>query len=327
MQIPVTTSGRTHPYHPNVRPRLSPRPRVFCGARLFFKPTLLLMTAVIGVSAQESAILTNNGEPMRVAYGCAEEDLQWAGMACDGDESCAIYLELSSVVPDGGKIVAAGNLHSTSATLGSILLLSDDSGATWKEPAARIRGSALDQLQFYNPQTGWAAGETQYPLPRDPFFLVTTDGGASWRQTPVGEEGLAGAVQRFWFDSDRHGELIVDAGKAAEGGRYFSYESETGGDNWTLLGKSDQLPKLRHAPASGPASGDDAGWRARPSKDGKAFQIEQRAGGQWMPVASFLIEVANCRIQAGDLKEPAPPADPIAAPTPATADPKQRRKK
>ena len=115
---------------------------------------------------------------MRVAYSCAEEDLQWAGMSCSDSQPCPIYLELNSVVPDGKKIIAAGDLHSSSATIGSVLLLSDDSGATWREPTTRIRGSALDQLQFLNPQAGWAAGETLYPLPRDPFFLITTDGGA-----------------------------------------------------------------------------------------------------------------------------------------------------
>ena len=305
MQIPVTTSGRIHPYHPNMRPRLFPK--------------ALLVLAALNLSAQDSPVLTNTGEPMRVAYSCAEDDLQWAGMSCSDDEPCPIYLELNSVVPNGKKIVVAGDLHSSSATIGSVLLLSDDAGATWRESSARIRGSAIDQLQFYNLQAGWAAGETQYPLPRDPFFLVTTDGGSSWRQRLVGEEGLAGSVQRFWFDSAQHGELIVDAGKASDGGRYFSYESETGGESWSLRGKSDQLPKLRHAPPPG----DDPDLRVLPSKDGKAFRIERRAGGQWTSVASFLIEVANCRVHSGELKEPAQPRED--APTPPEPTPKRRR--
>jgi hypothetical protein len=308
MQIPVTTSGRIHPYHPNMRPRLFLRLGPGC------KAFALVVFATFTVSAQESPVLTNGGEPMRVSYACTEEDLQWAGMSCSDDEPCAIYLELNSVVPDGKKIAAAGDLHSRSVTIGSVLLLSDDSGVTWREAAARIRGSALDQLQFYNLQSGWAAGETQYPLPRDPFFLVTTDGGASWRERLVGEEGSAGSVQRFWFDSAQHGELIIDAGKTSGSSRYFSYESETGGESWSLVGMSGQPPKLRRAPSSV----EDPDWRARPSKDGKAFQIEQRTGDQWKSVASFLIEVANCRVRPGELKEPEPPADAQvpAAPTP-----------
>jgi hypothetical protein len=305
------------------------RPRLYraVGGRISRALTFLAMA--LSVSAQQSAILTNSGiltnndEPMRLAYSCAEEDLQWAGMSCSDDEPCPIYLELNSVVPDGRKIFAAGDLHSNAATISSVLLMSDDSGATWREPAARMRGTALDQMQFYNPEAGWAAGETQYPLPRDPFFLITTNGGGSWRQQLVGEEDSSGAIQRFWFDSERHGELIIDAGKGSEGGRYHSYESETGGENWTLRGKSDQLPKLRRAPPAG----DDADWRTRPSKDGKAIQIEERTGGQWKSVASFLIEAANCRPQAGELKEPPAPEENRAPEPPAPATPKQRQRR
>jgi hypothetical protein len=299
------------------------RPRLFTPvARALMRAVSALMPTLVLLSAQESSILNNHGEPMQVAYTCAEDDLQFAGMSCTDDEPCPIYLELSSVAADGRKIVVAGDLHSSSATLGSVLLLSEDAGGTWKEPAARMRGSALDQLQFYNPQTGWAAGETQYPLPRDPFFLLTTDGGATWRQHLVGEEGSAGAVQRFWFDSAQHGEAIVDAGKTSESGRYLSYESETGGESWTLTGRRDQLPKLPHAPPPG----ENPDWRLSPSKDGKAFRIEQRADGEWTPVASFLIEVANCRVHAGELKEPAPPDDAV-APEPATANPAPKRRR
>jgi hypothetical protein len=259
--------------------------------RLFF----VFWAAAFCAFAQESPLLINSGDPMRVAYSCAEEDLQWAGMSCSDADPCAIYLELNSVVANGvangKKIVAAGDLHGSSATIGSVLLQSDDSGATWREPAPRIRGSALDQLQFFNPQIGWAAGETLYPLPRDPFFLVTTDGGASWRQHAVGEEDLPGTVQRFWFDSQRHGEVIVDVGNVAADSRYLSYESETGGESWSLNGRSGQLPKLRYAP---PIT-EDQGWRARPSSDGKTLRIERRTGGDWAQMASFFIEVARCR--------------------------------
>jgi hypothetical protein len=315
MQIPVTTSGRIHPYHPNMRPRLY--------SRRLFKPAVLLVTVASLILAQDSSVLTNTGDPMHLAYACAEEDLQWAGMSCTEDDPCPIYLELSSIAPNGRKIVIAGNLHSTSATLSSILLMSDDAGATWKEPAARIRGSALDQIQFYNLQAGWAAGETQYPLPRDPYFLITTDGGSSWRQALIGEEGSAGAIQRFWFDSATHGELIVDAGRASAGGRYHSYESQTGGGNWTLTGKSDQLPRLRQAPPAG----ENPDWRLRTTRDGKSYDIEQRAGNKWTAVASFLINFADCKAKVNELKEPEPPADvpPVPAPIPPPAKGKPKK--
>src|SRR5438874_7916004 len=131
MQIPVTTSGRIHPYHPNMRPRL------FLRASRYSILLLVISTAF----AQDSAVLSNNGGPMRVPYACSEDDLQWAGMSCNEDEPCTIYLEFSSIVPNGRKIFVAGNLHSNSATLSSVLLMSEDSGATWKESAPRVRGA------------------------------------------------------------------------------------------------------------------------------------------------------------------------------------------
>jgi hypothetical protein len=298
-----------------MRPRLYPR--------RFLQSAILLSSLASLVHAQESSPLINTGDPMRLTYACAEEDLQFAGMACTDDDPCPIYLELTSIAPNGRKIFIAGNLHSTSATLSSILLMSDDGGSNWKEPSARVRGSALDQIQFYNLQAGWAAGETQYPLPRDPYFFITTDGGNSWRQALVGEEGSAGAIQRFWFDSATHGELIVDAGKTSGGGRYLSYESQTGGGNWTLRGKSDLLPRLRQAPPAG----ENPDWRIRTSKDGKAYDIEQRAGAKWTRAASFLIEVANCKTKASELKEPEVPAEPPPAAVTAPANPKAKPRK
>ena len=139
----------------------------------------------------------------------------WAGLACTAQEPCPIFLELSAVAPNGRKIAVAGNLHSDSTTIYSILLLSEDSGATWKEPAKRIRGASIDQLQFYDLQSGWAAGETLYPLPRDPFFLVTTDGGRVLAATSRYGRGGRRIDPALLVRFAQHGELIVDAGKSA----------------------------------------------------------------------------------------------------------------
>ena len=233
-------------------------------------------------------------------------------MTCNQDDPCTVYLELGSIASRDKQIFVAGDLHSTSATLRSILLQSSDGGATWKETASRTRGAELDQLEISDTQHAWAAGATQYPLTRDPFVLATTDGGTTWKQSSIGEEGSAGSVQRFWFDSPRHGELIVDTGKASSGGRYVSYESDNGGDTWTLVRAVGKLPELKSI-AVGQQVPD---WRIETGKDGKALQIEQRAGDQWWPIASFLIEAANCRNEAGQAKEPEP-SDQPAAPEPA----------
>src|SRR6266700_442331 len=132
--------------------------------RHFLSLVLWLLPGV--ADAQQQPVLRNTGDALRVPFTCAEDDLQAVGLLCTEDEPCAIYLELSALATAGKKLFLAGNLHSTSATISSVVLASDDSGATWKEPSPRLRGASLDQLEFYDPEHGWAAGEIQYPLPR-----------------------------------------------------------------------------------------------------------------------------------------------------------------
>jgi photosystem II stability/assembly factor-like uncharacterized protein len=234
----------------------------------------------------------------KIAFSCNEEDLAAAGMSCSDQYPCPVYLELSSISASGKKLALVGNLHGASATLYSVLLLSDDGGANWKEPTARVSGAALDQVQLFDATHGWTAGETQVPLARDPFFLITSDGGASWKQKPVTEDGGVGAIQRFWFDTPSHGEVIVDAGRTAQGGRYMLYESHTGADNWNIVSHTTQVPRLRHAPAL-----EDADYRLGTDSKSHTFTIEKRDGEKWNRVASFLIQVASCGT-------PAPPTAP-----------------
>ena len=267
----------------------------------FIGLTLFLLFASF-LSAQQAPTLKSTGAPIRVSFGCTEEELNWAGLTCSAEEACPIYLELSSVIPNGKKLVTAGNIHSASATLYSVLLTSEDSGESWQEPAKRIRGASLDQLQFYDFQNGWAAGETLYPLPRDPYFLITTDGGNSWSERSVTEEGGPGSVQRFWFDSAQHGELVIDRGKSGGSDRYALYESETGGGSWNIKATGAKMPVLRRSPPSL----EHFDWRIRNSKDGKSYEIERRDGERWSAVAAFLVKVAECKASTTELTEPPP---------------------
>jgi photosystem II stability/assembly factor-like uncharacterized protein len=238
-------------------------------------------------------------EPVKVAFACKAEDLVAAGLTCSDDDPCPVYLELSSVSAQGRNLTLAGNFHGRAATLYSVLLTSNDNGATWKEPTARIPNAAFEQVQLLDAQYGWAAGETQVPLARDPFFLITSDGGASWRLKPVAEEESVGAVQRFWFDSADHGELIVDARKS-----YVLYESQTGGDNWNTVSKTTQAPRLRRAPAAG-----ETDYRIGTDSRSHAYVVEKREGAKWTPLASFLVQVASCGSPPPEIApEPAPDA-------------------
>jgi hypothetical protein len=233
------------------------------------------------------ATLTNTGEPMRVEFACAEDEILRSGLDCSDDQPCPIYLELSVVARNGRKIFAVGNLHATSVTLSSLLLASADNGASWREPSPRIPGASLDALQFYDLEHGWAAGETQDPLARDPFFLVTTSGGDTWRSEPVNSEGMPGSILWFHFDSAQHGDLAIDTGQTARSGRYSTLESQTGGASWMIRGTSGQQPKPK-------GTLQDPGLRIHPVDDGKVWQLQEQNGDNWSTVASFFVQSASC---------------------------------
>jgi hypothetical protein len=165
--------------------------------------------------AQETAVLRNDGQPLRVPFACTSENLDWAGLACADDDPCSIYLELNAVTAAGKMIFLAGNLQ--------------------------------------------------------------------------------------------HGELLIDGGKGAEGGRYKKYESDTGGDSWSIRAATDTAPKMPGAPLV------DADYRIVAGKN--VYRIEKRAGGKWSSIAMFAVNPATCKSLAQKETTPLPePAPDNAAP-------------
>jgi len=240
---------------------------------------------------------------MRPPFQCTEEDIHAAGLSCSEEDPCPIYLELSSVEAVGNQIFATGNIHASAATLYSIILASSDNGKTWREPFARVAGASLDRVMFIDFERGWAAGQTVQPLARDPFLLITSDGGKVWRRQAVFDDTHPGSIQQIWFDSRNTGSMVVDRGQSSDGPRYELYETATGGDNWMVREASDQPVKIKRMPAE-PGNPD---WRLRPDAATKAYRIEKRQATRWNPVASFSVEIGACKpVKAA---EPEPPPE------------------
>ena len=287
---------------------------------------LLLAAAVLayGVAAgqDQRAPLVNNGAPMRVELDCDPSDLEALGLACPPASPCDAYLELSAVESAGARVFLMGNVHTDSVTMHSILLAASDSANIWSEPYARVRGAALDRVQFFDKETGWIGGQVVQPLPRDPFLLKTSDGGVNWRRYPVLSESRAGAVDGFRFDSRTSGWLWIDRGFSGEaGGRYERYESATGGESWMLREAVDRPPS-EPGPQRTPAA-----WRLRPDGAARAYRLERAVDGQWLTAASFLIPLGQCKTQPGALAEPLPEEAPGAPATPGGRPPAPRRTK
>jgi hypothetical protein len=257
-------------------------------------------------SAQEAPtppqILENAGKPMVMPFHCTEEDIQWAGLTCSEEDPCPIYLELTTLAAEGRRLITAGNLHSAAVTLYTVVLVSEDAGRTWREAQGRIRGAGLDHIQFRDAETAWISGLTLFPLPQDPFLLLTTDGGKTWRQRPIVNEYHPGAIQQFFFTSRTEGLLFIDRGPAESSDRYERFGSSDGGESWTI--QEESTKPLKMPPAEIPA----ADWRLRVESATQAYHVERRQGARWADVASFAVKIGLCRPEPAG----APPAGPAA---------------
>ncbi|HXM44804.1 MAG TPA: hypothetical protein VN924_26445, partial [Bryobacteraceae bacterium] len=245
--------------------------------------------------------LRNTGKPMIVDYHCGEEDIRTAGLICTMEDPCPVYLELASVEAVGNRIFVAGNIHSPTTTLYSVLLASDDAGKTWREPQERIRLAGLDRIQFVDFENGWVSGEVQHPLPRDPFLLATTDGGKTWQAHSIFADPQFGSAVDFRFSSRTNGNLVIYRGRTGESGRFELYETPNAGETWILRQTSDRLIELmRQDPA-------DADWRLRADAASKSYRVERHAGGGWRGIAAFSVTIGVCK--PPEIPVPAPPAD------------------
>lgn len=261
---------------------------VMLGRPIRYHKFVLRSAALVVFAAYLSAQtpLENTGKPMRVPFECTEADTQAAGLSCSEEEPCPVFLELSNAEAAGNKIFLTGNLHTTTTTLYSVLLASEDAGKTWNEPHPRVRFAGLDQIQFIDFQNGWISGANLQSTPRDPFLLLTTDGGKTWRERPIFDESRVAVIERFWFDSGENGSLLIDA--RLDNNLHELYETRTGGESWSM----------KQAGASAipfPAAARTSGWRLRADASTHSFDLEKSDGARWQKIASFLVNVGACK--------------------------------
>lgn len=243
----------------------------------------LLAAACTLLSVQaETPALEYTGSPLLLSYTCSDEDLEWAGLSCDASP-CPIFVELSHAYGQAKTVLITGDLHAAAATLYSLLLRTDDGGHTWTEPFTRIRGAELDGVQMFDAQYAWIGGQMMQPIALDPFFLLTADGGKSWRRVPLFDEGTPGSILQFRFDSREHGLVLLDLGGGPN--RFQIYETNTGGAAWELHGQFARAPKF--------AGYAESEWRVK--AEPKLFRLEHQEEGGWRPFASFALNAAQCR--------------------------------
>ena len=242
--------------------------------------------------AAEGPVLYKSADgPILISNLCTELDIAAIGLTCSEGEPCPTFLEISGVESTGQVLLLAGNLHTQSATLQSLLLLSEDGGGTWREAHPRLKGSALEGMQFLDFSNGWLAGHTSLALPRDPFILLTTDGGRSWRKSDLYAESRVGIIEDFAFQTAKRGWLLVDNKGSGEAGKYELYESQTGGSGWDLREISSRIPKTAQPGQRAPSTAA----RVRVDDKKGLLRIEVRSENAWTEVSAFKLRLEDCK--------------------------------
>jgi hypothetical protein len=242
----------------------------------FVKPCLLFLS-IIPLLAQP---------PVHVDYACTAEDIDSFGLTCSEDQPCPIFFEVSAVEAFGSRIFVAGDIHTGTTTLYGVLMSTEDGGASWNESIQRLRSANFEQFQWIG-EHGWLSGQRLEPLPKDPFFLITTDGGKNWRQRPLFEESRFGSITQFWFESPTAGELVFDnsVGKTVS---QELYGTMTGGENWDIKQTSTKALQLKPHPK-------ETAWSVSAPSGSKTYLIEHNINGKKEAVARFLIHIGDCK--------------------------------
>jgi len=247
-------------------------------------------------AAPARPLLENHGTPMRVPFRCTNDDIRWAGLSCSEEEPCPVYLELSAAAHWGERTLVSGNIHGESVTLYSLLLETGDGGRTWEEAYPRIRGAAIDRLEFLDSGFGWVSGEELSPLPQNPFLLATEDGGKSWTEQAVlrdSAESPFGTVLQFFFSSKNSGSLILDRGLGSDQDRYALFQSENGGQSWNIRQESAKPLRL-------PQTLPPSAWRVRVDPASRSYRVEHLDGDRWNSIGAFAVNLDPCKPPASD---------------------------
>jgi hypothetical protein len=270
------------------------------------KRFLLLASSLLASSVLAQEPVKFTGPVVRLNATCTEAQVQALDVSCTESAPCPLFLELASAATDGLRLFVAGNLHTDSATVASILLRSDDQGATWVDAAPRMDGVGLEQMQFVLTH-GWAAGATLTPPPaRDPFLLVTDDG-LNWRKQPVRLRSQAGVIDSYHFRSPSDGLLLIDNLRSRdEGFRYELFETRSAGSTWSV----SQMSHSRPNPSPSPTP--DPNLRLREDGTQQQYLLEQKFQHEWKTVARFAVPAGRCQPQAPELAPPAPIIPPAA---------------
>jgi photosystem II stability/assembly factor-like uncharacterized protein len=235
------------------------------------------------------------GPVISLSTACDVDRLEYAGIRCNADRPCDLFLELVSSASEGNWVVLTGEVHTADATYESVVLSSQDGGLTWTESAERVLAGGIESISIVDAETAFVAGQQGDTATGEiPFLLVTDDGGESWetRMVTTGSEKVEGLVVAFQADTTSHGYLTLEQ-LAATGDPYRLYETYNGGRSWSIRQISADKPQI---PGSRLALGTED-WSVRPDVASGEFIVAKRSSSElsgWAEQGRFAGAVGSC---------------------------------
>ena len=232
-----------------------------------------------------------DGNPIVLPLDCSYEHFNQAGITCSETLPCELLLELIAIENAGESIFTVGNVHTASATVASVLLMSEDAGKTWREPIGRYSGGTFEDVQFVGQNHGWVVGhQRELDSSTKPLLLSTYDAGKYWQRYQISKDGdHTGTILEFHFDTETHGFMIIDRGISTTD-PFELHESMNGGKSWLIRQITSHKPKLRNRPVASQSSN----WQIRSDVGTGNYIIEHRHKDVWSIKSRFAFGLGAC---------------------------------
>lgn len=121
---------------------------------------------------------------------------------------------------------------------GNQVLYTQDGGKSWQDVTPKVlatqksQTSAQYKAEFLDPKNAWVVMTSD----KGTIVYHTQDGGSSWKQTPINNQGMASGPITLTFNSASDGWLLLANGAGAGSELVSLFHTRDGGTTWESVG-------------------------------------------------------------------------------------------